>query len=1030
MKKRKTLAESSPLRALRAVCMAAATLALGACTHDVVDEPERPDDGDLDVRLNLIIPGGNAATRAISGTEENNVQAVDVLAFEVSGGTENFIYSATGTLVSGQGTNTQTYSAPLQVSDKLQRLVIITNARQEVDALLGSSTAWKGTEKSTMLSQLRVNLTGDRWNANSASDYKALPMWGESASQVITAQTTTLAASLSLLRMVARVDVQLSGAATSKFKLKSVGLYNTNTGGRVVPDAANLATRQESGTTYTFATAPTIPTDLQPYTARHKGPITYTDFTSPGSTDVAMRGAIYTFETPAGVTDQSQATCLIIGGLYDTDTTPTYYRVDFIEDATKNRLALLRNWLYTINITGVNVRGHATPDEAFNSTAINMNANIIQWNDAQMRSIIYDGDVYLTVGNNNLLLYKNAYSAGTASGDNVVPIETNATGGWTVEKIVDGSDNAVTWLNIHPNTGAANAVTNTYVSTEQNTGTADRTAYIWIKAGSIRYAIKVTQSGSQVMPTALHLTDSHAVDITELSFLSAADVTPAAQELHVYWTPPNFNLNVASAQEANSSAAFPSGSGQPTDGEVIAAGSGHKIYTIAPPAIKQSELDANPFLLKSSKIDVSLNDGSTTTTRTVMLRQMVPNIQIVNKANYYLVNGSSGSFGVRSNVNWIIKSVTEHQNQTYADRRNTAILSNKPTDNMVLGYTGAPNTSANGTSVNFTTSSQIGKWGTIDVVIGSPDSPAKFADRTVTLVMAAPALRLYTIGGTGGTEGAGRYNIGDGNYNSAKMFVATRNFGPTATSTVICEPISATGMNYDDLRSGGGNHTLTTAEVQAAIDAGAYALTISGNLQWGDDVSVMIKRNFLDNNRPVFINIQHYDTQNSMMKACFGQIWMNSIPMMYNQGYETNSGATYLIQNNSDPVLVGPFGDTRGKYWGQHWVGAHGIYDVPENVFTRMSNFVNQSGNTSNTGADVNRLWIAFRLKQMPLFWIADEGFARSDNPSGTDVSPFYVDANYVPAVKSYGTGTRRDIYNSHIVANFIAWCVARNPAQ
>ena len=124
-------------------------------------------------------------------------------------------------------------------------------------------------------------------------------MWGESGAEKITGSTNSLSMAIPMLRMIAKINVQLDetvSGLTNKFKMKSVHLYNTNTSGHVVPSIA--AVKEEIRNTsqrYLFVEEPTVPSDA----VLSKGPIEYTDFTAPGTPDVAMKGAIYTFETKA-----------------------------------------------------------------------------------------------------------------------------------------------------------------------------------------------------------------------------------------------------------------------------------------------------------------------------------------------------------------------------------------------------------------------------------------------------------------------------------------------------------------------------------------------------------------------------------------------------------------------------------------------------------------------------------------------------------------------------------------------------------
>ena len=277
-----------------------------------------------------------------------------------------------------------------------------------------------------MLANLKVSLgqTEDRWKVISASDYTAFPMWGESGAEKITGSTNSLSMAIPMLRMIAKINVQLDetvSGLTNKFKMKSVHLYNTNTSGHVVPSIA--AVKEEIRNTsqrYLFVEEPTVPSDA----VLSKGPIEYTDFTAPGTPDVAMKGAIYTFETKAPSNeDRMKATCLVIGGLYGDDTNETYYRVDFFESDGKTLRDILRNYQYVVNITDVKGRGHESVDVAYKSKSVNMVAEILYWNEAGLGNNVFDGQNILSVSQDSYFFSRDAKIS--KEEDNVLSIMTD-----------------------------------------------------------------------------------------------------------------------------------------------------------------------------------------------------------------------------------------------------------------------------------------------------------------------------------------------------------------------------------------------------------------------------------------------------------------------------------------------------------------------------------------------------------------------------------------------------------------------------
>lgn len=209
-----------------------------------------------------------------------------------------------------------------------------------------------------MLARLEAGFGNDskKWNTISASDYAAFPMWGETTAEDITNATTELSAPVVMLRMLAKINVQLDKSVdglTDTFKLKSVRVYNINARGRIVPEAGALIHETRDNNPYVMVSSPSIPATTEDYSSRYMGPELFQDFSAPGETDVAIRGAIYIFETRAVVSNEKrlEATCLVVGGMYNDDTDESYYRLDFLESDKTTFRHILRNNQYIMRIS-------------------------------------------------------------------------------------------------------------------------------------------------------------------------------------------------------------------------------------------------------------------------------------------------------------------------------------------------------------------------------------------------------------------------------------------------------------------------------------------------------------------------------------------------------------------------------------------------------------------------------------------------------------------------------------------------------
>lgn len=351
---------------------------IGACTNDTT-VPIAPTNADeLTVSFNVFAPVDNLpvirqATAGLSGNaQENMIQKIDILAFKVNpDNTEYFDYYAEGKLVSGAGTPKQTFRATMRMKDYNQRFVVIANAHDQVMELIGS-VEWRQAPKDEMLKMLEfANKASDhKWHASNTAGFTPFPMWGEMPeSQLITPSTTSIVG-IPMLRMVAKIDVQVAedDAVAGKkpkenFRLTEVYLYNVKDNGHVVPDRGALVFNAPNDLTVNKPTIPSAP-------ANWTGPLKYIT-----TDDVSLTGEIYTLEAKA--TDLSSnrldATGLVIGGYYSKDganwdTEPSYYRLDLMTSDKKATRDILRNYNYLVRITEVKGAGSPTPKDAWDSS--------------------------------------------------------------------------------------------------------------------------------------------------------------------------------------------------------------------------------------------------------------------------------------------------------------------------------------------------------------------------------------------------------------------------------------------------------------------------------------------------------------------------------------------------------------------------------------------------------------------------------------------------------------------------------------
>lgn len=662
---------------------------------------------------------------ALGENEENEIRSIEILLFNTNGEyTYQPLYS---NVINTNPTDSKIKTFTVKIPEGTYNVVILANARQSLSNVINSISA--GEMKSSVLGKLLLSNSG-KWNADPVSvGYIPIPMWGEISS--ITVNNSTPANNpVNLVRMVSKIDVALTHVdATSKFSLESVRLYNYNNKGGIAPTALNWNAIQ------TKVTAPSVPASAQKPTNPAQNPLVYdgTSITTPG---ISILGQIYTFEATAGSSSSLQSnTCLVIGGTYTGDTQPSYYRIDFTQITSGNTtyLALLRNHHYKVNISDISGPGLPTPTDAFNSRPANIKAEVIEWNDALITDVVFDGQYMLGVSQGEFTLPRDIHIA-TSEG-NSLNIKTDNPTGWNVDKIVDAGNNNISWLGLLSTSGSVitsgltGITTTVKLSMTENTGGVARIGFIHLKAGRLTYIVKVTQNINAAISLSIK-NASGTQNVKELIFAAPINTLPTSQQFKIKWTPASSTITANNYVIGSVGLSLDGSSGLPASGGQagISDVSGEKLFTVQPIAITDAELVANPFLVKISKVDFTVSNGISNMTESIFLRQSAYNLVFSNVSELYWTNGSTYAFNVRSNANWRIKAITEN-----ITAGSGSLLNLEASNNLRVGAVGGINTST-GTAVNFRVVNNIASMaGQISVVFESTDSPKKFNDVTLVL---------------------------------------------------------------------------------------------------------------------------------------------------------------------------------------------------------------------------------------------------------------------------------------------------------
>lgn len=435
--------------------------------------------------LTLQVPGipaaGDAATRAVRPADECMVDParLHLLLFDQSGDKYVFYrYAAPENLKEVKGSNPRRYTmdVPFKAGEfnRNYRMMVVANLPLEQLTKAGGGEDFpafracgdRDNPVEAVRNLIACDNPGDeqtgRWPVGDGTAFTPFPMWGESAA--FNARPQEDIGTLRLIRAVARIDVGInfrknadgtyplddmrstgirSNGNGRYFKLTSVSVYR-------IPRSAWIGPREENYNAETgTVTAPTVAGDIA-----EDDPRRYVEAdlsTAPGSaapTETENRRAltrtVYVPEALNRGMSHERAVCLVVGGVYgEGNTTPTFYRID-IYDRTpgadgntpkptpENRLDILRNHAYVVNITAVYGPGAATEEEALLQTGnTNMEVELSDWNqDHPVGDITSDGVYSLNVSRTE----QEYYSDGSPVD---FTIETNYDGelgkGWQME---------------------------------------------------------------------------------------------------------------------------------------------------------------------------------------------------------------------------------------------------------------------------------------------------------------------------------------------------------------------------------------------------------------------------------------------------------------------------------------------------------------------------------------------------------------------------------------------------------------------
>lgn len=323
-----------------------------------------------------------------------------------------------------------------------------------------------------------------------------------------------------------------------------------------------------------------------------------------------------------------------------------------------------------------------------------------------------------------------------------------------------------------------------------------------------------------------------------------------------------------------------------------------------------------------------------------------------------------------------------------------------------------------------------------------------------------PKKRILGIGG--GSYGWTPTATNTGSY---KMTKEASNFGTLINSTVLVEELDLIHLNLQGSASTG---TSAQTTIRAyLLGSNPVDICILAQDVYIDSSMASIYAQYLENNGVLLVfnegngggfgsdaTCRENGTITNLLQAIWGKTTNNfghskiinadlACDNVIANGilYGGFPGAVYPLTNENDNILNGPFGDVRGKQWGEDASWARGVTNIPEDdiiVYSRGKSLVSQKPDNLEYNAS---MITGFRHKYKNFVYFGDGGFTSStlsvDLPSGSSrtINPFYWKnengKKFIPTAKpSYGNSKplnspkTYDVYNSVIYCNIMAWAI------
>lgn len=322
--------------------------------------------------------------------------------------------------------------------------------------------------------------------------------------------------------------------------------------------------------------------------------------------------------------------------------------------------------------------------------------------------------------------------------------------------------------------------------------------------------------------------------------------------------------------------------------------------------------------------------------------------------------------------------------------------------------------------ISFSASGTFSTTGSQNITLAGTGTPSSTSVKTLTLtsdsqggvsttctvnvVVVIPIKRLLSIGTS---ENGYGYNL-SGTAASGRMISSSSNFGTSISSVVKSEGF--TRIN--------GTNSPSLAQLQGWLQGSTPVDILVLGYSWTpSDTEADVIADYLVKGGVVLA----FSESNAGMQRFFRDVFNDNTISI---GSVNAAGALYRLPVVNDEIMNGPFGDIRGKTWGEDASSTTYASGIPISAVDIYSTDSDLS--QASPGGTAGRI-TAFKHKSLNFLFVGDGGFNSNCGASDT-ICPFEVNASNYPIIKaSYGRGADAydlDVYNAIFTANAFAWAI------